>query len=512
NRGVVALYAELDQHADDLRRVSDLKTSFLSNLSHEFRTPLNSITSLCRMLMNRSDGDLSAEQEKQIGFIQRSAAELTELVNELLDLAKVEAGKVDVKPRHFEIHDLFGAIRGMLKPLLSGNSLELTFDAAPGLPVLYTDEGKVSQILRNLVSNALKFTRRGYVRVTARAESEEWLLFTVEDTGIGVAPENHERIFEEFVQVENELQAQVKGTGLGLPLSKRLAVLLGGSISLESELGKGSIFTVRLPVCYGKPVRSQTVQPVNAGPTDKVVLFIEDNPETSFVHEASLRNSNYRGIFASNIPEARALLRASTPSAVVLDRFIDGQDSLFYIQELKTLGYTGPVIVISIVDDAKSALNAGADAFLAKPITTPAMTSTLGELIQGRNSRSVLLVDDDEVTRYVLGEALARLGYRVLEAHNGREAIRMAKANIPALMILDIVMPDLTGFEVLREIRGSPETKAISVLVHTSKEISTQESQYLIQMNAVFFPKQPIGDQVSSEQLREALASAGMEP
>ena len=161
NRGVVALYAELDQNADDLRRVSDLKSSFLSNLSHEFRTPLNSITSLCQLLINRSDGDLSAEQEKQVVYIQRSAAELTELVNDLLDIAKVEAGKIDVKPRHFEVQDLFGALRGMLKPLLSGNSLELIFDATPDLPPLYTDEGKVSQILRNLISNALKFTRRG---------------------------------------------------------------------------------------------------------------------------------------------------------------------------------------------------------------------------------------------------------------------------------------------------------------------------------------------------------------
>src|SRR6202020_1080113 len=149
-RGVVALYAELDQNADDLRGVSNLKTSFLSNLSHEFRTPLNSITSLCHLLINRSDGDLSPDQEKQVNFIQRSAAELTELVNDLLDLAKVEAGKTDIKQKHFEVQDLFGALRGMLRPLLTGNSLELIFDADENLPPLYTDEGKVSQILRNL--------------------------------------------------------------------------------------------------------------------------------------------------------------------------------------------------------------------------------------------------------------------------------------------------------------------------------------------------------------------------
>src|SRR6202042_3752225 len=183
NRGVVALYAELEQHADDLRRVSDLKTSFLSNLSHEFRTPLNSIASLSSLLLGRFDGDLSPEQEKQVNYIQRSAAELSELVNDLLDLAKVEAGKIEVKPRHFEVQDLFGALRGMLKPLLSGNTVDLSFDAASDLPPLYTDEGKVSQILRNLISNALKFTPSGYVRVTAQMPSPDSVVFSVEDSG-----------------------------------------------------------------------------------------------------------------------------------------------------------------------------------------------------------------------------------------------------------------------------------------------------------------------------------------
>ena len=184
-----------------------MKTSFLSNLSHEFRTPLNSILSLSRILLNRSDGNLTQEQDKQVTYIQRSAAELSEMVNDLLDLAKVEAGKIDVKPRHFEVQDLFGTLRGMLKPLMAGNSLELIFDAAPDLPTLHTDEGKISQILRNLISNALKFTSKGHVRVSARAVGDRLMEFRVSDTGIGIAPEDLERIFEEFVQIESEIQS-----------------------------------------------------------------------------------------------------------------------------------------------------------------------------------------------------------------------------------------------------------------------------------------------------------------
>jgi signal transduction histidine kinase/CheY-like chemotaxis protein len=510
NRGVVALYAELDQNADDLRRVSELKTSFLSNLSHEFRTPLNSITSLCHLLKSRSDGDLSVEQEKQVVYIQRSAAELTELVNDLLDLAKVEAGKIDVKPKHFEVQDVFGALRGMLKPLLTGNSLELIFDADPALPPLYTDEGKLSQILRNLISNALKFTRRGHVRLSAHLETDEVIVFRVSDTGIGIAPEDQERIFEEFVQIEGELQAKVKGTGLGLPLSRRLAELLGGTLTLESAVGIGSTFSVTLPISFGQPEPTHVVQTPLTQSMGPTILFIEDNQDTSFVHESALRASNYRLLFAANIPEARAAMRKSTPAVVALDRFIDGEDALFYIKELKEQGYGGPIAVISVIDEPQAALGAGADVFLAKPVAPFILASTLRELIEGRRSHTVLLVDDDEVTRYVLGEALAKLGYSVVEARNGREAIRIMENNIPTGMFLDIVMPDLTGFEVLREMRQDPSTKDIPVVIHTSKELSAQEVEYLSSMGAVIFPKREFGGDSSVEKLREILATVGI--
>jgi signal transduction histidine kinase/CheY-like chemotaxis protein len=512
NRGVVALYAELDQNADDLRRVSDLKTSFLSNLSHEFRTPLNSINSLSQMLLDRSDGDLSPEQEKQVVYIQRSAAELTELVNDLLDIAKVEAGKIDVKPRHFEVQDLFGALRGMLKPLLTGNSLDLVFEENSEFPPLYTDEGKVSQILRNLISNALKFTRRGYVRVTAELEGDGLIAFHVADTGIGIAIEDQQRIFEEFVQVESELQVVVKGTGLGLPLAKRLTELLGGTITVESEVGVGSTFHVRLPIRLDhspeEPVSPKHSSDFEA--TGASILLVEDNQETSFVHESILRTSNYRLVFASNIPEARAIMKSSTPDLVALDRFMDGQDCLFYIHEMKANGYAGPVVVISVVDDEKSALGAGADRFLAKPVASFKLASTFRELINGHTSNSVLLVDDDEVTRYLLGEALTKLGYNVLEAQNGREAIQAIGTHMLAAVFLDIIMPDLTGFEVLREIRRNPATKTTPVVVHTSKDLSEEEADELTGLGAVIYPKREFGSEESSERLREVLAIAGI--
>ena len=510
NRGVVALYAELDQRADDLRRISDLKTSFLSNLSHEFRTPLNSISSLSQLLLSRADGELSVEQEKQVSYIQRSASELSEMVNDLLDLAKVEAGKIDVKSRFFEVQELFGALRGMLKPLLVGNSLDLIFEVNADLAPLYSDEGKISQILRNLISNAIKFTRRGYVRVTAEAAPNDLVVFRVSDTGIGISSEDQKRIFEEFVQVEGELQARVKGTGLGLPLSRRLAELLGGTLEVESSPGVGSMFTVTLPMHLGEPAALSTNQ-VDSGTSGATVLFIEDNRETIFVYESSMKNTNYRLIFACNLFEARTILKQETPALIVLDRLIDQIDSLHFIGELKSFGYSGPVMVVSIVDDAKAALDAGAIAFFAKPIPPFALMNAIRELIEGQASQSILLAEDDEVTRYLLAETLTKLGFRILEARNGREALRITRDQAPDAVFLDLVMPDHNGFEVLREMRNNPSTRDIPVVIHSSKGLSSAEIDLLTSAGAVIYPKEAFGSPESVDRLHQALSAAGLE-
>jgi signal transduction histidine kinase len=248
NRGVLALYAELDAQADQLREATELKSRFLAYMSHEFRTPINSIRSITRLLLDRVDGPLSEEQEKQVNFIQQNAAEFAEMVDDLLDLAKVEAGRVEISPAWFEMVDLFSALRGMFKPVLTNPSVHLVFEEPEGVPKLYTDDRKLSQILRNFISNALKFTVRGEVRVSAKLEADERVTFSVSDSGIGIAPEFHDTIFQDFSQVQSPLQKRLRGTGLGLSLSKKLAELLGGCVNLESEPGKGSTFSVTIPV------------------------------------------------------------------------------------------------------------------------------------------------------------------------------------------------------------------------------------------------------------------------
>ena len=253
NRGVVALYAELDDKAAQLRDANELKSRFLSYMSHEFRTPLTSMTSISGILLSRLDGPLTAEQAKQVEFIRGSTRELTEMVNDLLDLAKVEAGRITISPEWFEMVDLFSALRGMFKPIVASTSVSLVFDEPEDRIKLYTDDKKLSQILRNFISNALKFTPEGEVRVTARLVEGGRVEFAVSDTGIGIAAEHIPTLFADFVQIDAKLQRRLRGSGLGLSLSRQFATLLGGTVAVESELGKGSRFSVTLPVHFAAP-------------------------------------------------------------------------------------------------------------------------------------------------------------------------------------------------------------------------------------------------------------------
>lgn len=249
NGGVVALYAELDDRAELLRQATDLKSRFLSYMSHEFRTPLGAISSLTRIMLDRLDGPLTAEQERQVTFIRGATDELTEMVNDLLDLAKLEAGRITVSPAWFELVDLFSALRGMFKPILKADEVELIFEEPHDVPRLFTDHKKLSQILRNFISNALKFTPAGSVRVSAARFADDQVQFTVTDTGIGILKEHQSALFNDFIQIDSPLQKRLRGTGLGLSLSKRLALLLGGDVSVDSELGVGSRFSVTVPIC-----------------------------------------------------------------------------------------------------------------------------------------------------------------------------------------------------------------------------------------------------------------------
>ncbi|GAC1483310.1 MAG: hypothetical protein PVSMB9_09120 [Candidatus Dormibacteria bacterium] len=384
NRGVVALYAELDQQAERLRQADEQKSRFLSNVSHELRTPLSAILALSRLLLDRSDGALTDEQEKQVTFINRSARELHQFVNDLLDLAKIEAGKITVNASDFEVDNLFAALRGMFKPLIAGRHVRISFEPSARLPALATDESKVAQILRNFISNAVKFTERGEIRVGAKLNTEGTaIMFSVADTGIGIPVTHQALIFEEFVQVENRLQQQSKGTGLGLPLTRVLAELLGGSVAVRSEPERGSVFLALIPIRYPAPAPMR-IEP-GVGGLDDVTGWI---------------------------PQARIL----TPEVQV----------------------------------AASA--------------TPS-----------KARRTVLVIDDDPIARYIVREWLPRDRYDVLEADTGREGIRLAAEEQPGLIVLDLVMRGMDGFEVLDRLKADPVLRGIPILIRSSKTLDREE-------------------------------------
>jgi len=248
NQGVLALYAELDTQAEQLRQASDLKSRFLSYMSHEFRTPLGSILSIASLLSDELDGPLSPEQHKQVTFVSTAARELSDMVDDLLDLAKIEAGRITISPAWFDMFDLFAALRGMFRPIVDASAVDLIFEEPVGLPRLYTDDKKLAQILRNFIANALKFTTRGEVRISAQLQNNTHVRFAVSDTGIGIAESLHGALFEDFSQVDSPLQKRLRGTGLGLSLCKRFAILLGGEVGMQSAPGVGSTFFVIIPL------------------------------------------------------------------------------------------------------------------------------------------------------------------------------------------------------------------------------------------------------------------------
>ncbi|MDY0884620.1 ATP-binding protein [Dongia soli] len=393
NRGVVALYSELDDKAEELKQASELKSRFLSNMGHEFRTPLNSILALSGLLLDGLDGSLTSEQSRQVTYIRHAAEGLTELVNDLLDLAKVESGNVDLRPRDFTVHELFGSLRGMLKPLSLNDQVALIFDEGRDLPPLRTDMGKLSQILRNFISNALKFTEEGEVRVTARLTPDRRrMVFAVRDTGIGIAPEHHEAVFDEFLQIENRLQARYKGTGLGLPLSRKLAELLGGEVTLESQLGEGSTFTLYIPASGGhapaadsEQARESGLAPQQSAFAAKSILVIDDEEAFRYVLRQLMVDTGYRILEANDGAAGLDLMRAQHPDAVFLDLQMPAMngyqvlDRLAADPALKDI----PVVICtsSVLDAADRDRLAAATAVLPKnELTRDAVSAMLKQL------------------------------------------------------------------------------------------------------------------------------------
>ena len=399
NRGVLALYAELDERADHLRQANQLKTRFLSDVSHEFRTPVNSIIALTRLVDESVSTD---EGRRQVLLIRRAAENLGSLVNDLLDLAKIESGKIEIHPGAFEVSNLFSALRGMLRPLLQNRSLSLVFDEAGGLPSIVSDEAKVTQILRNFISNALKFTEKGEVRVGATLSADRKVVtFNVTDTGIGIAAIDHESVFEEFSQVDSPLQRQHHGTGLGLPLTRKLASLLGGRVGVRSEAGAGSTFWAEIPVqssAISQAGDASLTGDVEAGgatvPDDLVILIIDDDETARYTLSTLARRDGFRFLEATNGTEGIRRARSERPDLIMLDLVMPGIGGQEVLARLKGDAATGaiPVIVVSslfLSADERDRILARAEAIIGKADLSRELVTAMIDQATGRQEKAI---------------------------------------------------------------------------------------------------------------------------
>lgn len=392
NRGVVALYSELEEKAEQLRGVSDTKSRFLSHMSHEFRTPLNSILALTRLLEDRVDGDLNPEQERQVQYIRKSAQSLLDMVNDLLDLAKVEAGKVDVKAAEFTIDSIFASLRGTLRPLLTNPAVELLFGHTAQLPVMLADEQKVIQILRNLIANALKFTEQGHVLVEARHEpSRQNIVFSVSDSGIGIAPQDIARIFEEFSQVDGRLQKG--GTGLGLPLTRRLALLMGGEVRATSQPGQGSTFELMLPVRFGQALSAPSDEPEAPQARTGHVLVVDDEEAFRYVLRHIAQDAGYEVREATDGLSALHSVGLQRPDMIFLDLAmpqLDGFGVLERLAESPELASIPVVVCTSqlLSIDQKRQLASAYAIVLKQDVSRDGLTALIQSITRDHHARS----------------------------------------------------------------------------------------------------------------------------
>ena len=515
NRGVVAMYSELDENAIELKRISELKTRFLSSMSHEFRSPLNTILNMTGFLLGGSTGELTAEQRKEIGYIRKAADDLSALVNDLLDLAKVEAGKAVIRPESFEVADLFEGLRETIKPLLTKGSVDLIVEEPVGVATLETDEAKVAQILRNFLSNAAKFTERGTIRLAAKAGPGDIIIFSVSDTGIGIALADQRRVFEEYSQVEGPVQKRVKGTGLGLPLSRKLAELLGGGVSVQSEPGVGSTFIAVIPRSYRAPDESDA-SPQSRWQPDPFrtpVLVVDDDPVDLLLYEKFLEGSCFQVLPAQTPGEARRILRQVRPTAILLDILLNAESGWSLMAELKGLTANAdiPIFVVTLVNERDRALSLGAADFCLKPIDRDWILSRLNALQENRTPSTILIIDDAESDRYLLTGLLTAHGrFAIVEARSGEEGLRRAREQTPDVIFLDLNMKDMTGFDVLDRLKLEEGTKNIPVIINTSSDLGDEERRRLAPATAAILSKSPGTADESFATMRHALIQAGL--
>lgn len=498
---VARLFEDLRSANNELINANQHKSLFLANMSHELRTPLNSILGFSELLRDDNAGRFDASTgHRFLEQIHASGQHLLQLINDVLDLSKVEAGQMELHPEHVELAESVRLVLSTVEPLAKTKNISIASDLGPGIH-LEADPVKLKQMLLNLLSNAIKFTADGgRVSIGAR-QIESWVEILVTDTGIGIAGNDLERLFVEFQQLDSGHGRQQEGTGLGLALTKRFAELHGGEVRVLSVPGKGSTFILRLPLAAKRLIeppgqRVAVIEPVDVD--RPLILVVEDNPEAAEILARHLEVGGFRMQVARTGPQALAMARDLLPVAITLDILLPEIDGWQVLTQLKAdeLTQNIPVVVVSVIDNPALGRALGALDYFVKPVDRNALISRLGRYrftnrVQHGEIR-VLVIDDEPANLDLLDALLEPEGFKVLRASGGKEGIEVARAQHPHLILLDLMMPDVTGFDVVEALRGDEATHSIPIMVLTSKELTKDEKKALSGYVAAIFQRNSV--------------------
>jgi signal transduction histidine kinase/CheY-like chemotaxis protein len=474
------LFHAVEEKSQQLEVASKHKSQFLASMSHELRTPLNAIIGVTEML--REDArDLKREDEfEPLDRVLGAGRHLLALINDILDLSKIEAGRMELHLESFPLAPLIEDVAKTIEPMATKNGNRIVVDCPPNLGTIHADQIRSRQALLNLASNANKFTEKGTVTIAAQAQPTE-ITVAVTDTGIGMTPEQMGKLFQEFSQADTSTTRKYGGTGLGLAISRHFCRMMGGDITVESTPGKGSTFTIRLPrIVQIEEERSEPVHAIAEDAEEPLILVVDDDATVRELVVRHLERAGFAAVAARGGQEGLRLVRELRPAAVTLDIMmpdLDGWTVLAAIKGDPALASI-PVVLMSIVEEKKRGYALGAADYLVKPVDRSKLVETLTSIC-GSTAGRALLVDDDEVVRRSVRQALEPIGWNVTEAENGQVAVDALTAGRPDVIILDLMMPEMDGFEFMDELRGRPDWQEIPVVVITAKDLTEEDRNRL---------------------------------